>query len=132
MGAFLMLSADVRLGVAGPWRIGMNEVAIGLTVPRFAIELARHRLTAPGFARITTAPMFAPEEALRLGYLDRVLETGPLEDAVQEEASRLRALDAASFAATKARVNDRAIHAVRAAADDEMRSVDARARVGAA
>jgi enoyl-CoA hydratase len=70
MGAFLMLSADVRLGASGPWRIGMNEVAIGLTVPKFAIELARHRLTPPGFARITTAPMFAPDEALRLGYLD--------------------------------------------------------------
>ena len=24
MGAFLMLSADVRFGVTGPWRIGMN------------------------------------------------------------------------------------------------------------
>ena len=62
-GAFLMLAADVRLGAAGPWRIGMNEVAIGLTLPKFAVELARHRLTPPGFVRITTAAMFAPEEA---------------------------------------------------------------------
>ncbi|HSF04073.1 MAG TPA: crotonase/enoyl-CoA hydratase family protein [Solirubrobacterales bacterium] len=123
MGAFLMLSADVRLGLAGPWRIGMNEVAIGITVPRFAVELARHRLTPPGFARITTAPLFDPEEALRLGYLDRVLEAGRLEDAVHEEASRLRALDMPSFAATKARINERALHAVRAAASDELRSV---------
>ncbi|HVH16883.1 MAG TPA: crotonase/enoyl-CoA hydratase family protein, partial [Myxococcota bacterium] len=41
-GAFLMLAADVRLGTTGPWKIGMNETAIGLTVPKFAIELARH------------------------------------------------------------------------------------------
>jgi len=122
MGAFLMLSADVRLAVAGPWRIGMNEVAIGMTVPKFAIELARHRLTPPGFARITTAPMFAPEEALRLGYLDRVLDARQLAGAVQEEASRLRALDMPSFAATKARINERALHAVRAAVGDEMRT----------
>jgi enoyl-CoA hydratase len=123
MGAFLMLSADVRLGLAGPWRIGMNEVAIGITVPRFAVELARHRLTPPGFARITTAQLFDPEEARRLGYLDRVLEAGRLEDAVHEEASRLRALDMPSFAATKARINERALHAVRAAASDELRAV---------
>ncbi len=51
MGAFLMLSADVRFAVAGEWRIGMNEVAIGLTVPGFAVELARHRLTPAGFER---------------------------------------------------------------------------------
>jgi enoyl-CoA hydratase/carnithine racemase len=120
MGAFIMLSADVRLGVAGPWRIGMNEVAIGLTVPKFAVELARHRLTPPGFARITTAPMFSPQEALSLGYFDRVLDADQLATAVQEEASRLRKLDMPSFAATKARINERALLAVRAAVKDEI------------
>ncbi len=126
MGAFLMLSADVRLGLAGPWRIGMNEAAIGITVPRFAVELARHRLTPPGFARISTAPMFPPEEALRLGYLDRLLDADQLAGAVQEEAARLRALDRPSFAATKARINERALHAVRAAENDEIRTVSGR------
>jgi enoyl-CoA hydratase len=119
-GAFLMLAADVRLGAAGPWRIGMNEVAIGLTVPKFAVELARHRLAPPGFARITTAPMFAPDEALRLGYLDRVLPEAELAAAAREEAERLCALDRASFAATKARINARALEAVRAALDEEL------------
>ncbi|NIU77875.1 MAG: enoyl-CoA hydratase, partial [Gammaproteobacteria bacterium] len=69
MGAFLMLSADVRFGAEGPFRIGMNEVAIGLTVPGFAVELARHRLAPPGFGRVTTAKMFDPEEARHVGYL---------------------------------------------------------------
>jgi enoyl-CoA hydratase len=125
MGAFLMLSADARLGAAGPWRIGMNEVAIGLTVPGFAVELARHRLAAPGFARITTAPLFAPEEALRLGYLDRVVDPTELAAAAREEAARLRDLDARSFAATKARINERVLLAVRAALDEEIRAIAA-------
>jgi enoyl-CoA hydratase len=120
-----MLSSDVRLGAAGPFRIGMNEVAIGLTLPKFAVELARHRLTPPGFARVTTAALFAPEEALRLGYLDRILPRDELEDAVREEAARLRALDMPSFAATKARINERALAAVRAAVDEELRAVAA-------
>jgi enoyl-CoA hydratase len=125
-GAFLMLAADVRLGLAGAWRIGMNEVAIGMTVPKFAIELARHRLTPPGFARITTAAMFAPDEAVRLGYLDRVLaDSRQLEAAAREEAARLRALDMPSYVATRARVNERAIQAIRAALEDEIRAVAA-------
>jgi enoyl-CoA hydratase len=70
--------------------------------------------------------MFAPEEALRLGYLDRVLDADQLADAVQEEAARLRALDAPSFAATKARINERALHAVRAAVEGELRAVSGR------
>jgi enoyl-CoA hydratase len=125
-GAFLMLAADVRLGLAGSWRIGMNEVAIGLTVPKFAIELARHRLTPPGFARITTAAMFPPDEAMRLGYLDRVLaDARELADAAREEAVRLRALDMPSYVATRARVNERAIQAIRAALEDETRAAAA-------
>ena len=41
MGAFLIMSSDHRIAAEGDYRIGMNEVAIGLTVPRFAIEIAR-------------------------------------------------------------------------------------------
>jgi enoyl-CoA hydratase len=121
-GAFLMLAADVRLGLAGAFQIGMNETAIGLTVPQFAIELARQRLTPPGFARVAAALMFAPEDAVRVGYLDRVLaDAGALADAAQAEAARLRALDAPSFAATKARANAPALRAIRAALDQDAR-----------
>jgi len=119
-GAFLMMSADVRFGLAGPWRIGMNEVAIGLTLPRFAVELARHRLTAPGFARVTTATMFAPDDAVRVGYLDRVLPADQLDEAVREEALRLRALDMPSFAATKLRINECALNVIRTAVEGEL------------
>lgn len=119
-GAFLMLAADSRLGAAGPWRIGLNEVAIGLTVPSFVVELARHRLSPPGFARIQSAAMFGPEEAMRLGYLDRVVEPDTLAEEAEAEARRLRALDLSAFTGTKARINERAIAAIRAAADVEL------------
>lgn len=125
MGAFLMLAADARLGVDGPWRIGMNEVAIGLTVPRFAIELARHRLTPPGFARISTAPLFEPREALRLGYLDRVVPADALDDAVREELERLRGLHMDHFASTKVRANEAVLRAVGSAIEAELAALAA-------
>lgn len=119
-GAFLMLAADVRLGLAGDHRIGLNEPAIGITVPRFAIELTRHRLTPAGFALIPSASMFDPEEARRLGYLDRVCTADVLEAEVYTEAERLRGLDPASFAATKLRVHERAIAAIAEAVEAEL------------
>ena len=61
MGAFLIMSSDHRIAAEGDYRIGMNEVAIGLTVPRFAIEIARQRLTPAYFSRVVmTAEMFGP------------------------------------------------------------------------
>jgi enoyl-CoA hydratase len=125
MGAFLMLASDVRFGLAGPFRIGLNETAIGLTLPRFAVELARHRLSPPGFARVTTAALFAPDEAAQLGYLDRVLAADELDAAVEAEVSRLRALDMPSYEATKARINERVLSAVRDAIETELRMASA-------
>ncbi|MGE5621907.1 MAG: crotonase/enoyl-CoA hydratase family protein, partial [Bacillota bacterium] len=50
-GAFLLLSADYRIGVDGPFTIGLNEVQIGMTMHHVGIELARDRLTKPAFQR---------------------------------------------------------------------------------
>lgn len=124
-GAFLMMSSDVRFCIDGPWRIGMNEVAIGLTLPYFAIELARHRLTPPGFARLTTGELFPPDEARHFGYVDRIIAPAEAEAAVRAEVERLLALDMPSFAATKIRVNEHAIRAIRDAVDGELPSVAA-------
>ena len=43
-GAFILLSADYRIGVDGPFSIGLNEVQIGMTMHHAGIELARDRL----------------------------------------------------------------------------------------
>ena len=97
MGAFLMLASDLRIGVAGNWNIGMNEVAIGLTVPHFALALAKHRLTPPGFARISTAAMVAPEQAVTFGYLDAVVAEPELQLAVTDAVKKFQALDSSEL-----------------------------------
>src|SRR6185312_6230463 len=53
MGVFLVLSGDYRIGVAGRYKITANEVAIGITLPRAAIEICRQRLTPAHFSRAT-------------------------------------------------------------------------------
>jgi enoyl-CoA hydratase len=125
MGAFLMLAADVRFGLAGPWKIGMNEVAIGITVPHFAIALARHRLTPPGVARVSTGTMFDPLAAMQHGYLDRVCEAAELEPALNAELQRLKSLDWKSYEATKARLNSRISDEIAAAIAEYSPSVAA-------
>jgi enoyl-CoA hydratase/carnithine racemase len=85
MGSLLLLAADVRIGAAGDYKLGLNEVAIGMGLPIFAIELARYRLTAAGFNAALLGEVFGPEEAAAVGYLDRVVPA----DAVVDEASAI-------------------------------------------
>ncbi|NJN50036.1 MAG: crotonase/enoyl-CoA hydratase family protein, partial [Polaribacter sp.] len=45
-GAFLLLSADYRIGIDGDFKIGLNEVLIGMTMHNAGIEIAKARLSA--------------------------------------------------------------------------------------
>ena len=115
MGAFLLLSVDVRIGVVGEHRIGLNEVAIGMTPPWFGIELARHRLTPAAFDRCTiTGVLLGPEEAQAAGFLDRLVEPVELQGAARETAQALKAIDCDAHRATKARSRERLLEGVRA------------------
>jgi enoyl-CoA hydratase len=109
MGAFLLLSADYRIGVDGDWRIGLNETAIGITVPHFALALARRRLHPSAVARVTTAAMFDPAGAARAGYLDEVVPASALAQAAEAAVRSMLALHGDSYRATKHRVNARLI-----------------------
>lgn len=121
MGAFLLLSGDLRIGVVGDRRIAANEVAIGLTMPRAAIEILRQRLTPAAFVRATLlAETFGPAEAVAAGFLDRIVPAAELAEVAGAAAAQLATLDGAAHAATKLRARAELLPALRAAieADD--------------
>lgn len=116
MGAFLMLAADLRFGADGPYRIGMNEVAIRVVPPRFAIEIARMRLTPAAFNRvIVTGEMLSPTDAAAAGFLDHVVPAAELLPAARNAARALSQLDMTSHAATKLLVREQALKSLREA-----------------
>ncbi len=120
MGAFLMLSADRRIGAAGEFRIGLNEVAIGISLPLFAVEVARHRLTPAAFHRTVTGEMWTPEDAIGAGFLDELAAPEQLAARALEVAHSLRALDVASHRTTKERVRSQVLDALRVAIAEEL------------
>ncbi len=120
MGAFLMLSADRRVGASGNFKIGMNEVAIGLTLPWFAIETARQRLSPAYFQRCVTGEMYGPDEAVRAGFLDETVSPDQLLARSLEIARSLLAVDRAAHRETKKRLRASALAAIRAAIESEL------------
>jgi enoyl-CoA hydratase len=121
MGAFLLLASDVRVGADGPFKIGMNEVAIGIPVPTFGLELGRHRLVSAYLERTAlTGEMFAPQEAMAAGFLDRVVPAESLQAAAESIAEALTRIDLPSHVSTKERLRRAVATAVRAAIDAEV------------
>jgi enoyl-CoA hydratase len=116
MGVFLVLSGDYRIGSRGPYKLTANEVAIGMTMPRAAVEICRQRLTPACFNRaVVIADIFPPEEAVAAGFLDRVVEPAELRAAAAAAAAQLARLDLDAHAATKLRA--RPLAALREAID---------------
>jgi len=103
MGAVLCLAADERVGAAGAFKLGLNEVAIGLALPSFAIELARERLSPRHLQRATAgAEVYDPDGAVEAGFLDRVVEAEAVDAAVRDRAAAWAAgLDAVAHRETK-------------------------------
>ena len=105
MGAILLFAADYRIGAQGDYKIGLNESAIGLALPWIAIHLAKEKLNPRYLDRIIGgAEIFSPDEAVELGFYDKVVSHDTLGGTVQREAIRLAELDAEAFTENKKRV----------------------------
>lgn len=104
-GAFLLLSADYRIGVDGPFSIGLNEVQIGMTMHHAGIELARDRLRKSAFHRsVINGEMFNPQSAVDAGFLDTVVSAQELQGAALEAARQLKKINMVAHKNTKLKV----------------------------
>lgn len=101
-GAFILLVSDYRLGVTGDFKIGLNEVAIGMTMHQAGIELAAQRMPLAYFNRsVICAEMFNPEQAVAAGFLDKLVAPEQLEAAAAQLASMMSKLDKRAHHQTK-------------------------------
>lgn len=113
LGAFCLLTADYRIGTAGDFRIGLNETAIGMSLPPFGLMLAGERLSKRYLTRAAiAATMFSPEEAKDAGFLDEVVAADELKDAALAAARGFLALDGSAYAAVKQGLRGDSIDAV--------------------
>lgn len=123
-GSLVLLTGDVRVGAQGAYRIGLNEVQIGLPVPVLAMELARDRLVGTELGRATLeAKIYGPDEAAQVGYLDEAVAPEQVLPRAKEHAARLGALPKTAYHATKLRLRGKTIAHVRDTLASDMASL---------
>ncbi len=114
MGVFLMLSADYVIGTEGDFKIAANEVAIGLTMPRVAAAVLRHRLSPAAFQRaVTLSEYFDVESALDAGFFDELVDPDDLMPRAKRRADEYKKLDRRAHAASKRRIRAALIRKIR-------------------
>jgi enoyl-CoA hydratase len=122
MGAILLMAGDLRVGAAGDFKIGLNEVSIGMPVPVFGTELARDRLSKLHFTRaVNHAAIYSPEAAIEVGYLDEVVDGADLMAAAHERAAALgRTVVPSAFRATRVNARHTTVRYIRDTLDADL------------
>ena len=104
MGSYLLLASDYCIAIEGDFKIGMNEVAIGMTMPQAGVDIAEARLAAPYIRRaVNNAEIFDPKGALAAGFVHQLAAPQDLHKTAHAKAAYMRKLDMTAFAATKAK-----------------------------
>lgn len=102
-GALMLLGCDVRVGPDAPVKIGLNEVAIGLTLPGWAMSIAADRLSFRHRQRsVVNARLYDGAGAVDVGFLDRAVAPESVIDEAIAEAALLAQLDGTAYARTVA------------------------------
>ena len=137
-GCILAFQADFRVMAEGSFKIGLNEIQLGLALPPFVVETFRGRLAAGALEKMSTeGPLFSPAEALAIGLVDEIVAPADLETRALELASRLASLPSAAIAESKRLVRGPAVSRVAESRGRDAKrwidlwfSPDARQRIG--
>jgi len=101
-GALVLLACDVRIGADIDAKVGLNEVAIKMVLPDWALTIATDRLSKRHLQRaLANARVTTPREAVDVGFVDEVVTDGDeLDRAVAVAAELAETLDPSAYART--------------------------------
>ena len=121
MGTFLLLCCDYRVGANDNSKFAANEVAIGLTVPYFAIEVIKQRIINKHRSKaIGLAHFFNIEEALEAGFVDEIAEPGQVVAAAASKAEEFLKLDLKAHTLSKLRLREPMLASLRDAINKDI------------
>ncbi|MGB9491620.1 MAG: enoyl-CoA hydratase/isomerase family protein [Terriglobales bacterium] len=101
-GAVLATFCDWRVMAEGDFKIGLNEVQVGIPLPPVILQGLR-RLVGPRQAErlAVRGEMLSPQEAMRVGFVDELAPPEKVVDRAVEYCQRLLALPAEAMTSTR-------------------------------
>lgn len=101
-GAVLAIFCDARIAATGDFKIGLNEVRVGLPVPAVIYAAFKRLVGARQAERLCLhGLLISPDEALRIGLVDQVLPVEQVIPAALDWCRSLLALPPQAVAATR-------------------------------
>jgi len=101
-GAVLALQCDYRVAASGDWKIGLNEVQVGLAIPAPVLAVLRFVVGERTAGRLAmTGEMLSMDQALAVGMVDELVEPAQVVGRAIEYAQKLSCLPQQAMNATR-------------------------------
>jgi enoyl-CoA hydratase/carnithine racemase len=101
-GSVLPLFCDCRIAARGDWKLGLNEVQVGLPLPPVIFAGLRRLVGAHQAERLAVGGLLiSPDEAIRIGLVDEVVPLDQVVSRAIEWSRGLLALPVDAMAATR-------------------------------
>jgi len=100
----LPIFCDFRVAAQGEWKLGLNEVQVGLPLPPVIFAGLRRLVGVHQAERLAVGGLLiSPEEAARIGLVDELVPLDQVVDRALEWSRSLLALPVDAMAATRRR-----------------------------
>jgi 3,2-trans-enoyl-CoA isomerase len=101
-GTVLPIFCDCRIAASGDWKLGLNEVQVGLPLPPVIFAGLRRLVGARQAERLAVGGLLiSPDEAARIGLVDEVVTLDQVVSRAMEWSRGLLALPVDAMAATR-------------------------------
>lgn len=101
-GCILAIGCDYRIMADGKYKIGLNEIPVGIVMPEFVYRILAYWVgEGKAFQHIAEGRLIAPNEALNIGLVDKVVAENQVLETAIEQLKKYLALDANTFQQSK-------------------------------
>jgi enoyl-CoA hydratase len=115
IGAIWMAACDTRVGEEGPFKFGLIETTLGMTLPEWALVPLKERLNPAHFlAAIAQSKIYDPESALEAGFIDELVPSGQSIERACALATEFAALPGNAYAGNKLSMRTQALETMKA------------------
>jgi enoyl-CoA hydratase len=114
MGAFIIMTCDMRIGCRGAFKLRLPETAIGMDLPPILVALTASCISIRHLTRVALqSQSYNPDQAVDAGFLDEVVEVDELDERALAVAQQLSELPQTQYAANKLLIRSKTIQAMK-------------------
>jgi len=121
-GCVLAIGCDYRIMAAGNYKIGLNEVPVGIIVPRhlfdiYAFWVGQHR----AYQFLLEGRLLEPQQASDAGLIDLVLPADQVLEAAERKLQQYMAFNTNAWTQTKLNLRRKLIETANSLTEDEFK-----------